>query len=191
MKFQRGDLGYLQEVKKRERILCGIQWGAVIAFLITGILATKSRLNWFTLIAILSCLPAAKTTVGVIVKWTKKPIEPALVEEIEMYTEDLAVAYNLILTSNEKVMPIACMVAYDQTVYGYVTDEKVDVNQATAYIKKILGQQNFQKTTVKLFTEFKPFLARVEGMKRIAEIHSTQNEVVTAEIKHAICLYSM
>ncbi len=191
MKLQKGDIGYLHNIKKRERILCSIQWGVVLAFLVIGILATKSRLNWFTLFAVLSCLPAAKTTVGVIVKWKQQSVPLALAEEIEQYTQGLEVLYNLILTSSERVMPVACVVLYDQTVYGYVTNTKVEIGQTTAYIKKILEQQNFHKTTVKLFTEWKPFVSRVEGMKLIAEIHSTQNEVVTAEIKQAICACSM
>lgn len=170
MKVIKGCPGYLREQKKKEIIKAIIAFGLVAAILIVGIVTTGSRLNWFTLIAILGCLPAAKVLVGVISRFPYQSIDSSYVEEIEKCTDCLTVAYDMIITSREKIMPLSCVVVADDNVIGYTNSEKVDLEYLAKHIKQILGQNNYGNVSVKIFKEYKKFVTRAEGLNNMAKV---------------------
>ena len=189
--MNKGDIGYLSNLKKRELIKCGIQWGAVIAFLAIGYFTTHSKLNLFTIFAVLSCLPAAKTTVGVVVKFPLKSLNEVQTEEIVKNTTHLTVSFDAIITSKEKVMPLECVVISGNTVYGYSSSPKVGVNETANYMKNFFLQNECGRVNVKIFHEFVPFMSRVEGLNNIACIEKNDNKEQEENLKYKIKLISM
>ena len=84
--------------------------------------------------------------------------------------EELTVAYDLVITSEKKAMPVAAVAIYNNTICGYVPVKKVDVDYAAKHIKSIMKQNQFDKVVVKLFHDYKAFLTRAEGMNNIASV---------------------
>lgn len=191
MSINKGDIGYLKSVKKREWIKCVLQWGCVIAFLLIGYFTTGSTLNLFTVFAVLSCLPASKATVGVIVKFPIQSISDEKINEIANRSSNLTVSYDVILTSKENIMPIECIAIYGNTVYGYVSNEKTDLEKATSYMKQFLMKNNCGKVNLKLFRDYTGFLSRVGGLNNIASIEKADTKDTEENIKYIIKLYSM
>lgn len=189
--MNKGDIGYLNNVKKREWIKCSIQWGLVIGLLVVGFITTETKLNWLTFVAILGCLPASKTLVGVIVKLPIKSLDKAKIEQIESASKLLTTSYDVILTNKDKIMPISCIVISGTTVYGYATSGKVGPNEAANYMKSFLGQNDCGNVNVKVFQEFVPFLSRVEGLNNIASVDKRDTKEVEEKIKYVLKLYSM
>ncbi len=191
MSINKGDIGYLKSVKKREWIKCVLQWGCVIAFLLIGYFTTGSTLNLFTVFAVLSCLPASKATVGVIVKFPIQSISDEKINEIANRSSNLTVSYDVILTSKENIMPIECIAIYGNTVYGYVSNENTDLEKATSYMKQFLMKNNCGKVNLKLFRDYTGFLSRVGGLNNIASIEKADTKDTEENIKYIIKLYSM
>lgn len=170
MKVIKGTPGYLREQKKKEIIKTVIAFGLVAALLIIGYVTTGSRLNWFTLIAILGCLPAAKVLVGVISRFPYQSIDPVHAEEIERCTNHLTVAYDMIITSRDKIMPLSCAVVADESVIGYTNNDKVDPEYLSKHIRQILAQNQYGNVSVKIFKEYKKFVTRAEGLNNMAAL---------------------
>ena len=82
-KAERGKPGYINSLKKKYLIMSLIEFAVVAAIFAVGYSQTGSRLNLFTVVAILGCLPACKNLVEFIVVVPHKGIEPAKYEEIE------------------------------------------------------------------------------------------------------------
>ena len=82
-KAERGKPGYIDSLKKKYLIISIIEFAVVAAVFALGFFQTGSRLNLFTVIAILGCLPASKNLVEYIVVLPHKGIEIAKYEEIE------------------------------------------------------------------------------------------------------------
>lgn len=189
--MNKGDIGYLKNLKKREFLKCIIQWSLAFALLIVGYITTGTKLNLFTVIAVLGCLPASKSTVAVIVKWPIKPIIADKYEQIEAANTHLTTSYDAIITSKEKIMPVECLVFSGTTIYGFTTYKKAGMNEIATYIRSILQQNDCGRINVKIFDEFVPFLSRVEGLNNIASIEKNDTKEFEESAKHVIKLYSM
>ena len=62
-KVTKGKAGYLAEKKKRLGLQALAEFAVVALILIIGYVITKTRLNIFTVVAIVGCLPAARVLV--------------------------------------------------------------------------------------------------------------------------------
>ena len=65
-KAEKGSCGYIQYQKKKRLVVTFILFLIPLAIYATGYIQTKTRLNLFTVVAILGCLPACKSLVGLI-----------------------------------------------------------------------------------------------------------------------------
>ena len=109
-KVQKGTPGYLNYKRKVEIIRTVIYFGIVAAIFFLGYFQTGTRLNLLTVVAVVGVLPSAKALVGVIARFPYKSIEPDMASEIASRTEHLTVCYDMVITSEEKIMPVDCIV---------------------------------------------------------------------------------
>ena len=174
MKIQKGDAGYLRRRKRLLILEAVVSFGLVAALVIAGYVTTKTKLNLLTVVAVLGCLPASRILVNLIMVMPHDSIDEATELEISAVTEELTVAYDLVITSEKKAMPVAAVAIYNNTLCGYVPVKKVDVDYAAKHIKSIMKQNQFDKVVVKLFHDYKAFLSRVEGMINIVEVGHTE-----------------
>lgn len=186
MKIQKGCAGYLRAKKMRTMITTILAFALVAAIVITGYITTHTRLNMLTLVAVLGCLPACRLLVSLIMLMPHHSIDEAKELEISGVTEELTVVYDLVVTSEKKVMPIEVATIFNNTVCGYVSSNKVDTTYAADHIKSIMKQNHLDKVTVKLFHDYKAFLTRAEGMNNIASVEQTDTRRHEEEIKEIL-----
>ncbi|MEF9941062.1 MAG: hypothetical protein RSA90_01480 [Lachnospiraceae bacterium] len=186
MKVIKGEPGYIKKQKKQEIIKTFILFGLVAAILILGYIQTGTKLNMLTVFAILGCLPASKSLVGVITIFPHHSIQMDVVQEISSQTEHLTVAYDMVITSYEKIMPIACIVISDHTICGYTDSTKVDVAYASNHIKNTLAQNQMGQVSVKIFSDYVAFITRAEGMNNIAAIEQPNTTEREERMKQVI-----
>ena len=191
MKQKKGEPGYLDHQLKVEIIKTLISFALVLAILALGIIQTGTRLNLLTVVAILGALPACKLLVGVITRFPYRSIPSETAEEIRKNTEYLTVAYDMIITSTEKIMPVDCIVISGHTVCGYTRSQKVDCAYLGKHIKNILSQNGYDKMTVKILQKYSQFLSRAEGMNAIAEIDQADDARMEDAVRHLILNISM
>ncbi len=99
-------------------------FGLVAALVIAGYVTTKTKLNLLTVVAVLGCLPASRILVNLIMVMPHDSIDEATELEISAVTEELTVAYDLVITSEKKAMPVAAVAIYNNTICGYVPVKK-------------------------------------------------------------------
>lgn len=162
-KTAKGTFGYIRYQKKKRIIVTIIMFAIPLLIYFTGYFQTHTRKNLFTFVAILGCLPASKSAVGMILICLQKPMEKALYDKILPHVHDLTVVYDTVVSAYEKNTQLPCIVISGLNVVCYCEDAKTDVSFVEEHIKKIL-QSNGYKANVKIFTELKAFLRRVDEL---------------------------
>lgn len=191
MKNSKGTLGYLTR-RKRTIILKNIlEFGVVICLAVLGYVQTKTRMNLLTVVAVLGCLPAAKALVELIMILPHRSLEKEKAEEIQSKTQALTVAYDMVVTSEKKTMPIACIAISDNTVCGYVANPKVNLTDTSKYLMEMLEFHKCGHVVVKLFDNYTAFLTRAEGMNNIAVIEKNDTKSKEETIKRLILNISL
>lgn len=186
MRIQKGNAGYLRARKRLLIIETIISFALVAAIVITGYITTKTKLNMLTLVAILGCLPACRILVNLIMLVPHTSINEAKELEISGVTEELTVAYDLVVTSERNAMLISAIAIFDNTVCGYTANKKVDTAYAARHIKSIMKRNKLDKVTVKIFTDYKAFLSRAEGMNNIASVEQADTRRHEEKIKEIL-----
>ena len=190
-KVIKGDPGYLDYKKKVEIIRTVIYFALVAAVFFLGYSQAHTRLNLMTVVAVLGCLPASKSLVGVITRFPYPSIAVIRADEIKGKTGNITAVYDMIITSREKVMPVDCIVISGNTIFGYTNSEKVDVKYAATHIKSILNQNHFPDVSVKILNNYTAFLARAEGLNSIAAVEKGDTKEMEKQIKQVILNISM
>lgn len=191
MKLQKGEPGYISKRKQRYLAWTLAEAAVVAGLLIFGYVQTGTKMNLFTVAAVLGCLPAAKMLVEFITMAPHRGIEADKYEEIEACAPLLVRIYDLIITSRERVMPVAAIAISGHVVCGYAPSPKTDEETCAAYLKEMLRTNRYDKMTVKIFHDYKAFLARVEGMNNIASVEQAENLRREEHIKSFILSVSM
>ena len=191
MKVIKGQPGYIKSQKAKILLQSLIGFGIVAALLITGYIQTGTKLNILTLAAILGCLPAAKVLVGFIALFPYRSIAESKASEIKAKTSHLTTAYDMVITSREKIMPVDAVVISGNTVCGYASNPKTNETETAKHIKNILNENRLTKVTVKIFPDYVAFLSRAEGMNSIAEIERPDSKNMEEKIRQIILNISM
>jgi len=143
--------------------------GIIILLLIIGYTVTGTRLNWFTFAAIMLCLPGAKMLVGVITIFPYHSLEAKKAEQLKKCSGNLTMAYEIVMTSRERIMPIDAFAISDNTICGYAGNTKLDIAYTADYVKTTLRNNRYTKVSVKLFDDFDGFVKRTAEMNVLAE----------------------
>lgn len=191
MRIKKGEAGYITARKKNLGLQTILGFGIVGAFLLAGYLKTYSRSNLFTIIAVLGCLPSAKALTEWIAIFPYQTVDRRIVEEVKAKSSLLTTAYDLVITSRDRIMPVDAVVISNRTVFGYAGNPKTNTEKAAKHIRDILAENQYSKVTVKIFTEYVHFLSRAEGLNNIIEVdHSADRELEEA-IRQIILNISM
>ena len=179
MKIHKGEAGYLKKRKVQLMIELILEASLIGGLLIAGYLLNHTRLNIFTLVAILACLPACRALVNLIMLLPHHSMDEATELEISGVTEYLTMLYDLVITSERKAMPVDAIAISGKTICGYARNKKVDTNYCARHIKSILAQN-------KIFHDYVAFLSRAEGMNNIAAVERADQQRLEDDIKQII-----
>lgn len=134
-----------------------------------GWITTGSRENILTIVAVLGCLPACKSTVDMIMYLRFSGCSKENAEKIAPYTEGLSELYDMVFTAYEKNYPVAHLVVKDNTVCGFTQESKFDEQAFYAHIGTILKKDHYKDVTVKIFKDIKKY---TERMKQLQELET-------------------
>lgn len=191
MKINKGDAGYINSRKKRVILKTVLEFGIVAALVALGYWQTGTKLNMLTLVAVLGCLPASKALVEVITIFPFKSINKDVAEEIAQKANLLTVSFDMVLTTNDKIMQIDSVVISNNTICGYTASEKVDIAFAAKHMKQMMYNNRFTDVSVKIFDNYTQFLTRAEGMNNIAAIDKNDTKKHEAALKNLILNISL
>lgn len=186
MKITKGMPGYIRDQKKKRILITILLFGISIAVFLTGYLTTHTRNNLLTIVAILGCLPAARSAVGMIMLLPYRSFEEEKVREVEAAAAGILSAYDMVLTSSEKVMPVDVLLISRHLICGYVSRTKVPPVEVEAYLARILKENRYDKVTVKIFTDYDSFLKRAESFGETKQKSEGQPDRAVREMRRLI-----
>ena len=183
MKVKKGQPGYISSRKKRYLLLSLIEFAVVIGILLFGYAQTGTKMNLFTVVAIVGCLPACKMMVEFIVMVPFKGIAMSDYEEIQEKAPLLMKVYDLLVSGEDKLMQVDAAVISGRTICGYTSNKKTDEALVSKYIKEMLHNNKCEKVTVKIFNDYNAFLSRAEGMNNIEAVSQEDTGRIERKIR--------
>ena len=168
MQTNKGEFGYLKRERKRRIIIAAILLGVPLFIFISMWIYLGTRNTIWTIIALVGSLPGCKAVVDVIMVMLAKPVNPAVYKKIHAHQGDLVMAYEMYMTFYEKSAYIDAVAVCGNTVAAYSSDPKIDASFMETNAQKII-RKNGYKATVKIFTDIRPFLERLDSMNEHKE----------------------
>lgn len=161
----KGAFGYTDAHKKRQLLKTFVFFLLPVAIFLIGFFTTKTKENYFTVVAVVGSLPACKELVNVFMFAKRHSMPRALYEEIQGHVGTMEMAYELVLTTYEKSYPIIALAISGNEVMGYTEEkEQLDWKKAEDHIRSILKTNGIPQAHVHIFQEKKQFLERLDAL---------------------------
>ncbi len=145
-----------------------------------GIIATGSRRNLLTIVAVLGCLPACKSAIDTFMFLRYKGCSAEHADEIEAHMAGLRGLYDRVFTSYDRNYQVAHIAVKGNTLCGYTQDSDFDEQHFDEHITNILRKDGFKDISVKIFKDIRKYTARLEQMKDLdAEEKNTEGIINT------------
>ncbi len=178
----KGTRGYLKTQKKYEILRTILYFGISLSLFAAGWITTGDKMNLLTVVAVLGCLPASKSAVGMIMFLRYKGCSEDSAEEITAHMGNLKGLYDCVFTSYEKNYEVAHMVVKGDTICGFSENKNFREQDFHKHIDGILKADNFKDTSVKIFTDKRKYLERLEQLKEL-DTDETHTEGILATLK--------
>lgn len=187
MRVKKGERGYIRyEQKKRFLITLGLFALPMIVF-ITGLVMTDgNKNNIFTVIAMVGCLPACRSTVSFIMMMLQKPMDVKTYETIQSHTGELVMSYEMYITKETDSLMVEAAAFCGEEVACYTSRAKSaeQISGCEAYLSKIL-RANGYRCHVKIFDKEKAYLERLDSLNRNrTELEKSANEKFTPDERY-------
>lgn len=168
-KVKKGSYGYIRYAKVKTFLITFVLFAVPLLIYVTGYIQTKTRLNLFTFVAILGCLPACKSLVSLIMIMLQKPMPADRYQEARAAAGDLVAGYELVFTAYEHTTPVNALIVCGDQVVCYTPDEKADAAYLEKHLSRILTLNNFPSAQPKVMKDFRKYLQRVSEIAGRAE----------------------
>lgn len=199
----KGTKNYLNTQKKYELLRTFLYFAIPISLFVAGIIQTekgiskdldgfalfmaglanpKSRVNLLSLVAVLGLLPASKSLVGAIMFLRFHSFAGDAAEQTQAASQGLQTLYDCVFTSYKKNYVVGHLAVRGNTVCGYSENKNFDENGFYKHIGDILKLDGHKEVTVKVFTDLKKYLERLNQMKDLEE-NSEKTAAILATLK--------
>lgn len=165
----KGTKHYLDSQKKYEWIRTVLYFAVSFSLFAAGILATGTRNNLLTVVAVLGCLPACKSLVEAIIYSRYHSLNDKDAEIIEASAEGLYCLYDLVFTSREKTYPVYHMVVCGNTLVGFMPNEKLSETDCAKHLDSCLKIDNFKDVSIKLFQDVHKYAGRLKQLQELSQ----------------------
>ena len=177
--MEKGSYGYVSFIKRRKFLHTIVLFSITLLILISGyFLSGKTKNNIFTVIGIVSVLPAAKALTGLIVIFPYKTFDRSLYEKIKKHDRSGLALYDIIMSSNERIMNIYAVVPCKDRICVLLPSKEKEPNYVGQYVFKIF-KGKLETRPVKVFTDEKSFIKSIdtEDFESSAELETAVNEL--------------
>ncbi len=166
-KAEKGSYGYLAYEKKKRLLVTAVLFFIPLGIFATGYIQTKTRLNLFTVVAILGCLPACKSLVGLIMIFMQKPMDREQHEKAAAAAGSLVSGYELAVTAYEHTTLLQAVAIRGKQMVCYTRDEKTDPAYLEKHIRQMLSANGFPQAQVKVMKDFDKYCQRVRQLSSL------------------------
>ena len=155
--------GYINSQKKYEIIRTLVYFGISLSLFIAGYVATKSKTNLLTVVAILGCLPASKSLVSTIMFLRHHSCSKSVFDAVKKASDGLEHLFDLVFTT-EKVTFVVAHAAYRGKCLVLYAETKIDANALEAHVQEYMKRANISGVNVKVYTDLKKYTERLQQL---------------------------
>lgn len=169
MKIQvpKGGFGYIKRKHVLETVKTIGYFFVSLSLYFAGIKATGSNRNLLTIVAVLGCLPASKSMVGMIMFLKYKGCSKEVWQKLESGYKNLFILYDMVFTSYDKNFEIDHMAINDNVICAYSEKEKLDEKACEKHLSEMLSQNGYKNMTVKVFKDISKYEKRLEQLEEL------------------------
>ncbi len=163
----KGEKNYLNNQKKYEIVRTVLLFSLSAAVFLIGYLTTHTNKNLLTVVAVLGCLPAAKSTVNMIMFLRYNSCAGDLSDRFEASSNGLTTAFDRVFTSYEKNYCLDHICVHNGSVIGYAPKPKKKPFCEADFIKHLntyLSAENYKDITIKVFTDPDKYIERLSAI---------------------------
>lgn len=161
----KGAFGYMNNHRKYAALRTLIIFLLSGGLYVIGILITGSNKNLLTILAILVCLPACKSTVNFILFMRAKGCSDALHKKLISYDNSgLTVFYDMYFTSYQKNYPVSHMALKGSMLCGMTENPSCGCREAEKHLEQMLVQEGIKNVTVNIFSQEDKYLDRLSRL---------------------------
>lgn len=186
-KVRQGDYLYYSVRKKREVIKTILYFAISLSLLIAGYMATNTKANLLTIVAVLGLLPASKSCVGMIMylryHGCSKENHLLLQDTMDAFSQH---AYGMVFTSYKKTYEVAGCIVKNGYIYGYLTNHAQLHKDLEEHILNLV-KQNGYKACVGMYTKSEDFIRRCKELSE-KETENAENDEKLMVLLHQISL---
>ena len=161
----KGTKNYINSQKKYELIRTIIYFFIPLSLFIAGYIATKTKVNILTIVAVVGLLPASKSLVGLIMFLRFKSMKEENVQKIDDVHHELPELYDMVFTTYDKSHVVNHMVIAGNTVCGFSEDKNFKEKEFNTHIQNVLKTDGYKSISVKIFTDINKYTERLEQLK--------------------------
>lgn len=174
--------GYINSQKKYELIRTIVYFGVSISLFIAGYMATKSKMNLLTVVAVLGCLPASKSLVSTIMFFRYHSCSVDVKNTVSLPSEGMECLYDLVFTT-EKATYVVAHAAYKSKCLVLYAEKTLDTAGLEAHLQDYMKKANISGVNVKVYTDLKKYTERLEQLKALEREEGKQALEVLQLIK--------
>lgn len=161
----KGTYGYIRKQLIFETVKTIILFAMALGIYFIGYCTLKTNKSLWTIFAVLACLPACKSLVGVIMLALNKSLTEDTYIKYKNAVGSLPVLYENVITTQKKTFFVPVFVCSGNNLIGYYSPKKPDdIKNLTEHIQHVLETGSHKGVTVKIFDKEDAFLARAAQM---------------------------
>ena len=162
--MEKGIYGYGKKKLLRQCLFCGICLALSFGAVLIGYLATGKRTTIWTIGAVFPMIPAAMFLVNIIARSKGLPLGRREYERFAAVSGGQVTACDMILTANDKLVPVQVSVLHGTGIAAYTTSKKLDVKETERDVNGLLKSVGIY-SRIQIFTDYEAFLKRVGGIR--------------------------
>lgn len=147
--IERGEYGYVSALKLKKLIMAICLFAISLTLVIIGyFISGKTRESVFTILGIVSVLPAAKVLVAYIILFPYKTFSREEYNKIKDFDVNGFALYDFVMSSSEKIMNIYALVPTVDKVFLLLGKENKCPDYTKEYVTKVLKGKLLTKEVV-------------------------------------------
>lgn len=189
-KNEKGKKGYINKQKILETIKTIVLFSFAIGLYLIGYITLKTNKSLWTIFAVLSVLPAAKSAVSMIMFFRFKSIDDNLFSKIEVAKGAIPTLYELVFTTSEKAFYVKAASCCDKTCILLLEDSKAknSLKDIKDHITSAIDREGFGGYLLKIYVKDEEYIARLSEMREKLKTDNDMSSVNLFALFKAITL---
>lgn len=166
-KVSKGEYGYIAYQKKMSVIKTLIFFLIAFGVFAAGLIITGDRKNYFTIAAVLLCLPAAKSAVGAIMYLRASGCSEASFKKINTVAPDKGL-FDLYMTAYSENYPLSHIYVKAGSVVG-LCETGMETKSIEDHITRHMGIDGYKDYIIKIYDDADRYCERLSALLRLDE----------------------